>query len=126
MISSKNNEWEDTDNVKITAEAFDYNFCTMVCENKWLFEDFVSIACDTAMNLNGDGKIKIDNDRYGLVTAYNPPDALTASTWEKNIDKAQADLEATVAAFEANAQWVKTVWFRPICEKIEKNFASWQ
>jgi hypothetical protein len=29
---------------------------------------------------------------------------LTASTWEKNIDKAQAALDATIAAFEGNGK----------------------
>jgi hypothetical protein len=29
---------------------------------------------------------------------------LTASTWEKNIDKAQAALDATIAAFEENGK----------------------
>lgn len=61
---------------KQLAEEFDYDFYTMIDENKWLFEDFFAIARDTAMDLNGDGKMRIDDDRYGLVTAYNTPEAL--------------------------------------------------
>ena len=85
---------------KQLAEEFDYNFYTMIDENKWLFEDFFSIARDTAMDLNGDGKMKIDDDRYGLVTAYNTPEALitaaglTLSTKDANdIPVMETDLE---------------------------------
>ena len=85
---------------KEMAEEFDYNFYTMIDENKWLFDTFFSIARDTAMDLNGDGKIKIEDDRYGLVTAYNTPEALitaaglTLATKDANdIPMMETDLE---------------------------------
>lgn len=85
---------------KEMAKELDYDFYTMIDENRWLFEDFFTVARDTSMDLNGDGKMKIDDDRYGLVTAYNTPEALitaaglTLSTKDANdIPVMETDLE---------------------------------
>ena len=61
---------------KQMAESLDYDFYSMIDENAWLYEDLFGIARSTAMDLNGDGKMTIAEDQYGMVTAYNTPDAL--------------------------------------------------
>ncbi len=61
---------------KKMAESLDYDFYAMIDSNDWLYEDLFEISRGVATDLNGDGKMKIDDDRYGLVSAYNTPDAL--------------------------------------------------
>lgn len=61
---------------KQMAESLDYDFYSMIDANEWLYEDLFEVSRSTAADLNGDGKMKIADDQYGLVSAYNTPDAL--------------------------------------------------
>ena len=84
---------------KEMAATFDYDFYTMIDNNEWLYEDLFEVSRGSAADLNGDGKMKITDDRYGLVSAYNTPDALITGAGltlavkdENDIPKMETDL----------------------------------
>ena len=84
---------------KELAKNYDFDFYSMIDSGKWLFEDLFATARGASQDLNGDGKMKASDDQYGLVTAYNTPDALitaaglTLSVKDQNdIPKMETDL----------------------------------
>ena len=77
---------------KEMAQTLDYDFYAMIDNNEWLYDDFFSIARGASADLNGDGKMRIEDDRYGLVSAYNTPDALITAAGLTLAEKDENDM----------------------------------
>lgn len=84
---------------KQMAENYGYDLYSEIDSGSWLFEDFFNMARGASQDLNGDGKMKAEDDQFGLVTAFNTPDALicaaglTLSVKDQNdIPKMETDL----------------------------------
>ena len=101
---------------KELAGNLDFGLYEKVDSGSWLFEDLFSMARGAAADLNGDGKMKADDDRYGLVTAYNTPDALitaaglTLSVKDQNdIPRMETDLERLSSVIAEAGEFYKDV-----------------
>ncbi len=101
---------------KQMATNYEYDLYEKVDSGSWLFDDLFSMARGASTDLNGDGKMKADDDQYGLVTAYNTPEALITAAGvtlavkdQNDIPKMETDLERLSAVIAESGEFYKDV-----------------
>ena len=101
---------------KQMATNYEYDLYEKVDSGSWLFDDLFSMARGASTDLNGDGKMKADDDQYGLVTAYNTPEALITAAGvtlavkdQNDIPKMETDLERLSAVIAESGEFYKDI-----------------